>query len=462
MATWLNSISPAVDEQSSTRLELTDGSSIAVVGGGPAGSFFSYFILEMTKRLAMEVQVSIYEPRDFSAPGPTGCNMCGGVVSESLVQVLATEGINLPPTVVQRGIASYMLHTDVGSARIETPLHEKRIAAVHRGAGPRDIKQVTWTSFDAHLQELAVAKGVRLIRDRVDEVTCVDGRPQVKTRLGARETYDLVTIAVGVNSPILKGFQNPVPTYKPPVTTKTYICEYALGREIISQYLGDSMHVFLLNIPRLEFAAVIPKGEYASVCLLGEEIDAPMIKAFFASPAVRSCFPTGMSFEPASCHCAPRINTAAAVQPFADRMVFIGDSGVTRLYKDGIGGAYRTAKAAATTAVFHGISTEDFRRYYWPTCRRIDADNKMGKVIFAVARMWQKRRYDIRGILRMVSTEQMNRNLRPRMSMVLWDLFTGSAPYRDILGRAVHPAFLGRFLWSLIIANLPRKNGNNL
>jgi hypothetical protein len=186
-----------------------------------------------------------------------------------------------------------------------------------------------------------------------------------------------------------------------------------------------------------------------------------MIKAFFASPAVKRCFPAEMSFEPPSCHCAPRINTAAAVQPFADRMVFIGDSGVTRLYKDGIGGAYRTAKAAATTAVFHGISAEDFHRHYWPTCRRIDADNKIGKALFAVARIWQKRPCDLRGMLRMASAEQMTRGLSPRMSMVLWDLFTGSAPYREILRRAVHVAFLGRFLWSVIIANLPRKNGNN-
>jgi hypothetical protein len=41
-------------------------------------------------------------------------------------QMLATEGINLPPSVVQRGVDSYMLHTDVGDVRIETPLREKR------------------------------------------------------------------------------------------------------------------------------------------------------------------------------------------------------------------------------------------------------------------------------------------------------------------------------------------------
>jgi len=441
-------------ETNSANLKLDNGSQVAVVGSGPAGSFFSYFLLDLAKRVGMDVLVDIYEPRDFSLPGPTGCNMCGGIISESLVQMLATEGINLPSTVVQRGIDSYMLHTDVGSVRIETPLHEKRIAAVHRGSGPRGVKEIKWTSFDHYLQGLAVEKGARLVRDRVDGLSWQDGRPQIKTRRGSCQDYDLLAIAVGVNSPSAKLFQESIPNYKPPRTTKTYICEYPIGRETIAKYLGDSMHVFLLNLPRLAFAAIIPKGDYATVCLLGEEVDGPLVKSFLESPEVRRCFPPDLPLDPPACHCSPRINTYGAAQPFADRVVFVGDSGVTRLYKDGIGAAYRTAKAAATTTVFHGVSSKDFRQHFWPTCRRIDADNKIGNAIFAATRSMQKRRHDVRGILRMVSTEQQNKSRTPRMSMVLWDLFTGSAPYKEIILRAMHPVFLGRFLWSVVVGNL--------
>jgi flavin-dependent dehydrogenase len=147
-------------------LQLDDGSRVGVIGGGPAGSFFSIFILDMASRVGMDLQVDIYEPRDFSLPGPMGCNMCGGIISESLVQMLATEGIILPNTVVQRGIDSYMLHMDVGSVRIQTPLQEKRIGAVYRGPGPRDIKEIKWGSFDGHLQSLAIKKGANIIRKR--------------------------------------------------------------------------------------------------------------------------------------------------------------------------------------------------------------------------------------------------------------------------------------------------------
>ena len=72
--------------------------------------------------------MDIYEPRDFNLLGLHGCNMCGEGIYESLVQSLAVEGINLPTTVVQRGIEFNRLHMDIGSVQIQTPRQEKRIA----------------------------------------------------------------------------------------------------------------------------------------------------------------------------------------------------------------------------------------------------------------------------------------------------------------------------------------------
>ena len=188
--------------------QLDDGSRVGVIGGGPAGSFFSIFLLDLAERMGMDIEVDIYEPRDYTKPGPVGCNMCGGIISESLVQNLAAEGINLPPTIVQRGIDSYMLHMDVGSVRIDTPLQESRIGAVYRGPGPRDLKEIKWGSFDGFLQNLAIERGANVINQRVDELLWEDGKPQVKTRKSEPQTYDLVTISVGVNSASRKLFNN--------------------------------------------------------------------------------------------------------------------------------------------------------------------------------------------------------------------------------------------------------------
>lgn len=425
--------------------ELGDGARVAVLGSGPAGSFFAYFFLDMARRLGWTPRVDIYEKKIFSRTGPIGCNMCGGIISESLVQSLAAEGIILPPTVVERGIDSYILHMDVGSSRIDTPLHEKRIAAVHRGGGPKDSVGLKWGSFDGFLLDLAKEKGANLIQGQVGNVTLEAGLPTIHPNDGKPESYDLLAVCVGVNSPTLKIFSGLPIGYSPPETTRTYISEFFLGEEVVARHLGNSMHVFLLDIPRIEFAALIPKGDFVTLCILGKEIDDPLVKSLLDSPQLRQCLPPGWEPPKTHCHCSPKINVRSADPTFADRMVFIGDCGATRLYKDGIGAAYRTAKAAATTAAFHGVGAGDFRRHFLPVCRAIGKDNRLGELIFLVTRLIQRTKAARKGVMGMVVKEQSSEAGPRRMSTVMWDTFTGSAPYSEILLRTIHPSYLVRF-----------------
>src|SRR5210317_1952224 len=164
----------ATTQKQMSSMSLKDGSRIAVIGAGPAGSMFSYFFLNMAEMIGLDVGIDIYEPRRFCHRGPAGCNHCGGIVSESLVQRLATEGIRLPDSVVQRGIESYTLHMDVGDVEIATPLLEKRIAAIYRGNGPRCSEPLDTHSFDGYLLDLALEKGARLIPKLVSDVHRID------------------------------------------------------------------------------------------------------------------------------------------------------------------------------------------------------------------------------------------------------------------------------------------------
>jgi hypothetical protein len=125
---------------------------------------------------------------------------------------------------------------------------------------------------------------------------------------------------------------------------------------------------------------------------------------------------------------------------------------VTRLYKDGIGAAYRTAKAAARTAAFSGISAENFKKHYWSTYRSIADDNRYGRLTFAVVHWIKVLRPLVRGVVKMTAREQAQPGAARRMSIVLWDMFTGSAPYRDTFFRTLDPRFLGRLAWESTIA----------
>jgi flavin-dependent dehydrogenase len=425
---------------------LEDGSRVGVIGGGPAGSMFAYFLLTFAERLDLKLDVDIYEPRNFSVPGPGGCNMCGGIVSESLIQALGVEGIELPPNVVQRGIDSYVLHTDRETVKLDTPLSEMRIAAVHRGGGPRDVETVRYGGLDGYLQGIAQDLGARLVSARVSDVSWDGERPQVHVR-DRTETYDLLVGATGVNSGGWDLFEKLGFTSQRPTTTKAYITELKLGEATIDERFGTSMHMFLLNIPRLDCAAIIPKGDYATVCLLGDDIDRELIQSFFDADAVRDCFPADFNPEQGACHCQPKINIREPERPFLDRVVLVGDCGVTRLYKDGIGAAYRTAKAAARTSVFSGVGAAEYEKHYWPTYRSIAGDNRYGLFIFRFVHWIKAIRPLLKGSLLMASDEQRSPARAKRMSVVFWDMFTGSAPYRDIFFRTLSPRFGATLAW---------------
>jgi flavin-dependent dehydrogenase len=441
----------------SPHYKLEDGSRVVVIGGGPTGSFFSYFLLDLAERMDIKVGVDIYEAKDFSKLGPMGCNNCGGIVSESLIQHLAAEGINIPSEVVQRGLDAYVLHTDVGSVRIDTPVDEKRIAAMYRGAGPLGTKDVKWASFDGYLQQLAKNSGAQIIHDWVNSIDFDNtGRPVVSTRSGTVKTYDLIVMAVGVNSPLLKTFKQLDLGYKQPEITKTSISEFYMGSEMVKHYFGDAMHVFLLDIPNLEFAALIPKGDFVTMTLLGNKIDKQLLQSFLERPEVKKCFPPDWDLSKhRPCQCFPFINVESAVQPYANRLILVGDCAATKLYKNGIGAAYATAKAAATTAILEGISTEHFRKHYWPSCQSIKTDNTIGKWIFFLTRYIQRKQYLKQGILRVVNKEKHKDGKHRHMSSVLWDLFTGSSTYKDIFFNMLHPGFIASYFWETIVGILP-------
>jgi len=441
-----------MEESKPENLLLKDGSSIAVIGGGPAGSFFTYFALDFAQRIDLNITVDIIESKDFKSIGPKGCNNCGGIVSESLVQSLSTEGIVLPSNVIRRGIESYTMHLEQGTTKIETPLKEQRIASMFRGCGPLGCKDGKQQSFDNYLLDLCKEKGAAIVHDRMVDATREPDGIVVQTKNGHKKKYDLIVGSVGLAKKSFDLFKSITPAFNPPKQTKTYICEYLLESDVIDEYFGDSMHVFLLNLPNIKFGALVPKGRYVTLVLLGSEINKDIVSKFVNSKQVRDCFPENVDLKDINpCQCYPTINVKGAKSAYGDRMVLIGDSSSSKLYKNGIGAAYITAKAAAKTAIFEGISEKSFRESYQPVCKDLDNDNLVGKLIFLVTTVIQKSGILKTGLFRMVINEQKKPNTKRPMSSVLWDTFTGSASYRGILKRVINPMVLASLVGNVII-----------
>ena len=430
-------------------ITLHNGAKIGVIGGGPAGSFFSFFAFNLAKRMGITIGIDIYEIKDFTKTGPAGCNHCGGIVSESLIQMLTNEGIVLPQQIIRRGIESYTLHLEIGTTVIDNISPEHSIASIFRGSGPLGSTVTILQSFDGYLLDLCEKKGARIFREKV---TDIEREPDGISMIAGntRRKYDLIIGAVGLNPKTLKMFQKVIPDFIPPVTAKTYISEYYLGSETVTRHFGNSMHVFLLNLPGIKFGALIPKGVYITLVLLGTDINKEIIDSFLSSEPVIACFPEGMELKNMiPCQCFPSINITNARNPYGDRVVLIGDSSSSKLFKNGIGAAYITGKAAANTVFSDGIGKANFRKSFQPTLTSLNVDNAIGKLIFWVSTLIQKSLF-LKGVLfNMVLKEQAKERSKREMSSLLWDTFTGSAPYKNIFIRTLNPILIATLSWNV-------------
>jgi len=434
---------------------LRDGSRIAVVGGGPTGSFFSIFALKLAKMLDKELNITIYDPKNFNKDGPAGCNKCAGIISELLVQTLAVEGINLPDSVVWKGINSYQLHTTKGSVSIATPSLENTIAAVYRGGGPKGIIGEHKESFDDFLMRQAVKEGAEHVPLKIQGIEYKNCKPVLFSQDGDIEQVDLVVGAVGVNSAKSGIFRDMGFGYEEPQTVKAAIAEMSFEEEIITEHFGNSVHLFLLPIKNLKFAAMIPKVTYLTLCILGHDLNADTIKDFLDNPVVKEVLPKSVGYK-INCRCLPKMNIKAPKVAFTDRVVMCGDAGSTRLFKDGLGAAYIMGKAAANTAVLHGVSKQDFQEHYYPVYKNIIADNHFGSYLYFLADLYKNYGLLTRWMLQIVQEEQSDPEDPKRLSSVLWNMFTGNERFKNIFGTAVSlPMRSG--LWKAFARSLVRR-----
>jgi|TARA_B100000315_G_C14378950_1_gene496519 hypothetical protein len=61
-------------------LALNNGDRVAIVGGGPAESFFCTLLLQKARKLGLALNVTIFDRKDFCYAGPRGRNMYAGAV----------------------------------------------------------------------------------------------------------------------------------------------------------------------------------------------------------------------------------------------------------------------------------------------------------------------------------------------------------------------------------------------
>lgn len=407
---------------------------IAVIGGGPAGSFFALYALAYARQARRDLAVTIYEGKDFRRCGLPGCNMCAGIIPAAVLHRFRDLGLSLPPALVLSRISSYSLHTSAGSLSASQPDPQAEIVSVYRGAGPRYGHPPGQISFDEFLLEEAVARGASLRRAYVEAVRFP--QPAEVVSGGESKRYDLVVLATGVNGhPLALGGV----AYRPPPTRAMCQSEVHLGRDEVQRRLGAAVHIFLPPDEIATYGILIPKGPFVTVSLLHPRQRMQSLRQFLALDEVRAVLGPEVRRV---CGCLPRIAVGPAHGMAADGFVAIGDASVTRLYKNGIGSALATAERAARTAVFQGCRGEDFAARYLPLCRTIDRDNRIGRLLFLEVPMLKHF-----GVMPMahchLATDAGRHGAVSQLhARILWGMFTGAYSYRQLAGMVTDPALL--------------------
>lgn len=406
-------------------LRLRDGDQVCIVGGGPAGSFAALHLLHHAREANLDLQVLIFERRDFSTPGPAGCNRCAGILSSRLLRGLESLGLHLPEEVVQASIHAYTVYLDGEPASVEQPDPTRGIVSVYRGGGPRLSQGGPVASFDRFLLDQAIESGAQVIPRFVREVSW-EGRPIIRIT-GKSFPADFLVMANGINvrSPLDRSFG-----YRPPVT------QIMAQDEVLRppDWPEDRVRAYFRDPPGLTFGALIPKGEYLNISLLGRGLSTEAVAEFLEAQGLAASLPPG-----SLCGCTPRIAVGSAKGFYGDRWVAVGDAAVTRLYKDGIGSAYHTAQRAMQVAVGDGVSAADFKRGYLPLCKSISLDNAYGRRLF---KLWALTLRSVRLLQAWRRAMQSEAKLDPEGQIharVLWGMMTGDEAYRELFWLTISP-----------------------
>lgn len=441
-------------------LKLLDGSRVAVLGGGPAGAFFAFFLQKFSRQKNLELDITIFDAKDFLLKGPRGCNLCAGVISETLNRRLNSEGIRLPEERIMHRVDGYCLHQ--GNRRLYlTGQGERtdRIATVFRGNGPRYSAFPETVSFDDFLLTLAQDHGAAVVGKVVHGLEPAGGKNGpfiVTTGTGEKmssQEFDLVVGAFGVNSQLSTTVRDLNFGYTPPVTLKTFQAELRLDRATIEREYGNVIHVYMPRHKDIRYVTLIPKGDFLSATFVGRRDIRPESIPVFSSFLASLHPDLGI---PPQCTCYPRIVVSAARKPYADRLVLIGDASCSRYYKNGIESALTTAELAARAAVLHGIGADDFASHYQvPVRNTIIRDNRYGRYLFRVNDILSALP-GLQNIHLDLVSEPSDSPTALTLRSILWNMFTGNQPYKTIFKKAFHAKFQSKLLARTIMSCFSR------
>ncbi len=414
------------------------GKTVAVIGGGPAGSFCAYLLARKG------VKVDIFEPRPYIMPNKLQhCTGCAGWLQKDSLNLLSSKGLELPPNVIQAQIdraVVYLPEGEITGLKIEG-------TTIYRGFGP--INQTGYTSsLDAYLLENAVRAGAVHHQAKVIKINIRSRDVEIVTEKDEQYVADIAIGAFGHNPKLMEAITYPknCTPLDMPFIQKASVREYFLGKENVEKLLGKGVYIFADPTPSIWFAAIVPKREYFSVVLMNRKnVEPKFFDEFFQNPQVTKLLGQNMVGIRPHCACLCNITVQSpksmVVQSKENKilMVNIGDAGPTRPRKNGIFAALDSASHLSDTLLSLGNSAKSFEAYRRYMNRNYVKDNSYSEFYLSVFGWVMNQRIARRIITYLV---QHDTPLSPAVKRIMRQLITGDAPYWTIPGNAFKALFI--------------------
>lgn len=399
-------------------LRLVDGSKVAVIGGGPAGTSCAIKLLKEAEKKGLKLKVIIFESKDFNVH----YNQCVGVLSPPVEEIFEKFlGIGFPTELIKREINGYNVYTD-GGERIE----------LKSGIGTYATRRIL---FDRFMLETAKKHGAEVINSRVTDIEFYNGEEVRIYSEGRFMRVDAVVGSFGLDEGTAELFERSSRKsfkYKrPSKALDTVITKIHIDKEIIENKLMSMIHAFLLNnFRKIEFGAITPKGDHIIINIAGRNVTSLEMDIFLNQDVIRGIL--GEIDVSQLDYFKGRYPIKPAKGIVGDRFVAVGDAtGWIRPYKGkGINVAILTGAKAAEVMINSGISRDDLMSYV-KTFEDFQRDYIYGK-IFRTLLLFSLRTGFIREI---VTIKNMPEKLRDAIYMAV----SGEGSYYEILKKILSP-----------------------
>lgn len=411
---------------------LREGQTVAVIGGGPAGSSCAIMLRRLASARGIPLRVVLFEHKDFSV----NRNVCVGVLSPPFQRLLGELGLVLPERIIQKRITGYSLHSKRRTVYLKNPTKSAGTAVVDRA------------DLDRFFVESVQAAGAEVMNHSVVDIRSASDQLLVVTSDGATVQADAVVGAFGLDQDALSIFQSLVPAFRPPRTTRSILTDIPAPEEAIKSGLEDSIHALLMGeSPRVEFGALTPKRGHLTVNIAGDNITDDDLDSFLELCRKRKLIPE-TTFEDGRFYAT--FPSAPAQNIYQDRIVAIGNaSGLLRPLKGkGINSGMITGMEAARTMVELGISRQAFDEFY-RRCGDLTSEFSYGTFLRWLYHV--SRRLDaLDSVLYLARSE-------PSLYQALHAMVSGEDSYKEIVWRSAQPRLMGKIMLSIMRDRLRRR-----